>query len=69
MKMESNALWGTGLVLVGTFFLWVTKTYPTKKPDLWGLDFKGYLGGGLLLIIGVLMLIEALLRFINCPVF
>ena len=58
--MNNDLLLGIGSIIIGIFSLWFTRKYPTKGRDMWLLDFKGYAGGAILIIAGLLCLAKAI---------
>ena len=54
---NENNLVGIALILFGIVLIWYTKKYPTKENDPWLLNLRGYSGGIIAIIGGVLFLI------------
>jgi uncharacterized membrane protein HdeD (DUF308 family) len=52
----NNIEWGIVSLIAGIFFIWFTKRYPEHKPDIWKLDFEGYAGGAICIIVGVVLI-------------
>ena len=57
----TTTYWG-GLIWigVGAFFIWKTVKYPTKKPDWFATDMKGWAAGVGGILIGITILIAKL---------
>jgi hypothetical protein len=60
--MDENLKWGLFGMLLGVFSFWFTKKYPEKGKDIWKLDIKGYLGGGICIIVGIIFLAKYFLH-------
>ena len=57
----NNLLGGLGCTIIGVFAIIFTIKYPSSsKPDPMAVDFKGWLGGLLFILIGIMMIIDGL---------